>query len=124
MRLRSQDGVSILQQIVEKCPFTHPFIEEGDSKMKTINRSPSSLFTAFLVIGALGAFYFYRRSGGQMRPLLDKGSDLLRRARSTVGSTTIGENIGRSLDKSVDQAGSMGREVSMSPEDMDRFPST
>jgi hypothetical protein len=93
-------------------------------KMKTINRSPGSLFTALLVIGALGAFYFYRRNGGDMKPLLDKGSDLFRRARSKVGSTTIGEKIGSSLDRSADKAGSLGREVSMSPEDMDRFPST
>jgi hypothetical protein len=88
--------------------------------MKTVPRTTSSLLTSLFVIGGLAAFYLYRRNGGQMKPLLARGADLLSTAREKINSVApeVSEVAGGVTSRS------RAHEIPMAPEDMDRFPAT
>lgn len=88
--------------------------------MKTIARNRSSMIGSLFVLGGLAAFYFYRRNGGTVRPLISRGTDLVRTARekfNAVAPSAVADDSGVT-------SRSRAHEIPMAPEDMDRFPAT
>jgi hypothetical protein len=90
--------------------------------MKTIafNRSRGSMFTTVFVLGALGALYYYRRSGGKMSELFSGILGGAGMVRGKLGDAL--ENIGAG-DQTTSRYG-RGDEISKSPESMDSLPAT
>ena len=92
--------------------------------MKTIPRNTSSMITSLFVLGGLVAFYYYRKNGGEFKPLLARGADFISTAREKIN------NVAPEVTKAAsDVAGgvtsrSRAHEVPMAPEDMDRVPAT
>lgn len=52
--------------------------------MKTVTRG--NFGRIFFVLAALGAVYFYRRQGGDVRGLVNRGTDLLRTGREFIAT--------------------------------------
>lgn len=79
--------------------------------MKTVafNRSRGTMFTTLLVLGGLAALYFYRRNGGKISTLVAGASEKI---------TDLTRTANEVLDKAQ---GFTSREISTSPEDMDRI---
>lgn len=86
--------------------------------MKTISRTPGGLFTALFVLGGLTAFYYYRRQGGQLKPLLARGTDFVNAAREKINSMAPEASTAGVTSRS------RAHEVPTAPEDLDRFPAT
>ena len=83
--------------------------------MKTVSRSNGSLFSALVVVGGLVALYFYRKNGGSVRPLLERGVDLARTAGEKINS------IAPSVSGSIT---GRAQEIATAPEQMDQFATT
>lgn len=52
--------------------------------MKTVSIGGSNTTRVLFVLAALGAFYFYRRNGGSVSALLNRGADGVRSAREMI----------------------------------------
>ncbi len=52
--------------------------------MKTVTVGRGNYSRIFFVVAALGAFYFYRRQGGSIRGLLDRGMGMIQTGREFV----------------------------------------
>lgn len=88
--------------------------------MKTIPRNTSSMITSLFVLGGLVAFYYYRKNGGEMKPLLARGADFISTAREKINA------VAPEVSKAAGGVTSRSRahEIPTAPEDMDRFPAT
>lgn len=88
--------------------------------MKTVSRTPGGLFTALFVLGGLAALYYYRKQGGELKPLLSRSTDFVRTAREKISA------VAPAADETSSGVTSRSRahEIPMAPEDLDRFPAT
>ena len=82
--------------------------------MKTVSRNRSSLVTAFLVVGGLAAFYFYRKNGGKIQPLVDRGVDLAKTARNKINEVapSVYDNVSDKVSTAAGAIRSRAKEVS------------
>lgn len=83
--------------------------------MKTISvpRSGRSLFSTLLVLGGLGALYYYYQRGGKTGDLINRASGKINQAR----------NYMKKSDNKMESS-RVSPEVSTSNVDLDRFPAT
>ncbi|MES2963290.1 MAG: hypothetical protein V4760_05325 [Bdellovibrionota bacterium] len=54
--------------------------------MKTVTVGRGNYGRIFFVLAALGAFYFYRRQGGSVRGLLDRGVGMIGPVRDFIAT--------------------------------------
>ena len=78
--------------------------------MKTIPTNRSSLLTSLFVVGGLVAFYFYRKNGGKMAPLIASGTDFARNIGEKISS--VAPAVGSLAASSSSRMNSNSREVS------------
>ncbi|MES2857365.1 MAG: hypothetical protein V4692_15955 [Bdellovibrionota bacterium] len=65
--------------------------------MKTVSFRGSNMTRVLFVLGALGAFYFYRRRGGSVSAIANRGMDAVKSAREMI--TKAAPSIGAQASK-------------------------
>lgn len=86
------------------------------------------MFTTILVLSGLGALYYYYQRGGKTGDLLNRASSQLSKAKDYLGSTAVDKDQRRgqvsTQGQSMQSSRDIGKEISTSNVDLDRFPAT